>query len=79
MQSAGMVRTSFVATICLALTSLTCLGQAPAKTSELILNQTLEQEITQGQIHEYQVTLKVGEFIQVRVEQRSIDVVLSIL
>jgi len=78
MQSARIVTTGFVLIICLALTSLTCLGQAPAKTPELIFTKPLEREITRGQTHEYQVTLKDGEFMQVRVEQKGIDIVLSI-
>jgi len=53
-------------------------GQQPSQVPELSLNQSLERELTKGQTHEYQVTLTAGEFMQVRAEQKGIDVVLSI-
>ena len=53
-------------------------GQVTSQTPELKLNEPLERQLSSGQTHEYQVALKVGEFMQVRVEQKGIDVALSI-
>jgi WD40 repeat protein len=53
-------------------------GQGVSQTPELKLNQPLERELVSGETDKYQVTLEAGEFLQVHVEQRGIDVVLSI-
>lgn len=41
--------------------------------------QTLEREMTGAETHSYQVDLKDNEFLQVRVEQKGIDIVLKLL
>jgi WD40 repeat protein/uncharacterized caspase-like protein len=52
------------------LTSAQQTKQAPP----LKLNETLERELAGSEVHEYLVTLKANEFVQVRVEQKGIDV-----
>jgi len=54
------------------------IAQTAVTRPELKLNEVVERELSKGQMHEYQVTLKAGEFMQVRVEQKGVDVVLSI-
>jgi FOG: WD40 repeat len=53
-------------------------AQVTKQVSELKLNETLERELTGQEPHEYQVTLKANEFVQVRVEQKGIDVDLKL-
>lgn len=42
-------------------------------------NQSIEREIAGGLTHRYKVELKEGEFLQVRLEQKGIDVVVKLL
>lgn len=42
-------------------------------------NKPIERELMAGQVHSYQVTLTVGQYLQVNVEQRGIDVVIKLL
>ncbi len=58
--------------------SVLVFGQVMSQTQGVKLNEPLERELESGQTHEYRLTLKAREFIQVRVEQKGIDVVLSI-
>ena len=57
-------------------------GQQPkepdGRTQTLELNQPIEREIASGNTHTYTVTLKAGEFMQVQVEQKGVDIVLSL-
>jgi CHAT domain-containing protein/Tfp pilus assembly protein PilF len=46
---------------------------------ELPPNQTLEREMTGAETHRYKVNVQKGEFFQVRVEQKGVDVILVIL
>jgi CHAT domain-containing protein/Tfp pilus assembly protein PilF len=54
-------------------------GQSPNELQLLQPNQAGERELAGGQTHRYKVELKEGEFIQVRVEQIGIDVVVRLL
>jgi len=58
--------------------TMMAIAQTAVTRPELKLNEVVERELSKGQTHEYQVTLKAGEFMQVRVEQKGVDVVLSI-
>lgn len=62
-------------TVCLL--SAVASGQAPGREPALHLNQPVERELSREQVHTYPVALRAGEFMQVRVEQKGIDVVLS--
>ena len=42
-------------------------------------NQTIEREMTGAETHRYQFDLQAGEFFQVRVEQKGVDVALKLL
>jgi WD40 repeat protein len=53
-------------------------GQAANAPPRLLLDQALERRLARSETHGYQVTLKAGEFMQVRVEQKGVDVALSI-
>ncbi len=44
---------------------------------ELQPNQTIEREMTGKETHRYKFDLKSGEFFQVRVEQKGVDVLLG--
>ena len=46
---------------------------------ELKPNQTIEREMTGKETHRYKFDLKAGEFFQVRVEQKGVDVLLRLL
>ena len=46
---------------------------------ELKPNQTIEREMTGAETHRYKFDLKAGEFFQVRVEQKGVDVLLRLL
>ncbi len=75
----SQTKSKFVsAVLCLATVATASFGQTPGQTQSLKLNEPLERELASGQTHEYQVTLKAGEFMQVRAGQKGIDVVLSI-
>lgn len=56
------------------------LGQTAneSQSRELPLNQTLEREMTGAEKHRYRFDLKVSEFFQVRVEQKGVDVALTL-
>jgi len=53
-------------------------GQTPSEPQTLTLDQAREREISGTEIHAYRVDLQKNEFFQVRVEQKGIDVALSI-
>jgi len=64
----------------IALTAFVVSGQTP-KSDEirsLSPNQTIEAELLIGQKHRYRVTLAVNEFLQARVEQKGIDVIVEL-
>ena len=46
---------------------------------QLSPNQTIEREMTGAETHRYQFDLQAGEFFQVRVEQKGVDVALKLL
>lgn len=50
-----------------------------AEIRELQPNQTIEREMTGKETHRYKFDLKSGEFFQVRVEQKGVDVLLRLL
>jgi tetratricopeptide (TPR) repeat protein len=52
------------------------MGQEPKSIQPLGPNQSLEREMSGKETHRYKVNLQRGEFFQVRVEQKGIDVVL---
>jgi CHAT domain-containing protein/Tfp pilus assembly protein PilF len=65
----------------LRLAAVTVSGQTqqPNDTRELPPNQTLEREIKGTESHRYVFDLQAGEFFQVRVEQKGVDVALKLL
>ncbi|MCU1267895.1 MAG: (Myosin heavy-chain) kinase [Acidobacteria bacterium] len=70
--------------ICLLSQSLPILAaQAPSAQSKhepatlLTLGQSTERELAGDGLHEYQLKLAAGEFVQVRVEQKGIDVLIT--
>ncbi len=64
----------------IALTAFVAFGQTPKgnKVQTLLANQVVKAELSGGQPHRYQITLANGEFLQVRVEQKGIDVVVKL-
>ncbi len=46
--------------------------------SPLLPNQTIEREMTGAQTHRYKFDVQAGEFFQVRVEQKGVDVALKL-
>ncbi len=54
-------------------------SQATETTSRLELGTPIEREISGRQQHTYEIALKAGEYAEVIVEQRGIDVVVSVL
>lgn len=54
-------------------------AQSPKQVPQLKLNETLERELAGSEVHEYPITLKADEFVQMRVEQKGIDVALTLL
>ena len=58
--------------------AISVFGQAINTIQVLLPNQTIERGLGGGEIHRYQVTLGADEFLQIRVEQKGIDVVLKI-
>ena len=51
-------------------------AQAPQK---LLSGEIIAREIAGGQSHTYQITLTAGQFIRVVVEQRGIDLTLTLV
>ena len=63
----------------IALMAFAALGQTQTSDiRELLPNQPLERELAGGQTHVYRVALKANEFLQVRVEQKGVDVVVRL-
>lgn len=61
------------------LLSIASFGQTHTnEESKLKLNQTIERELAGRQSHAYPVSLKANELLQVRVEQKGIDVVVKV-
>ena len=54
-------------------------AQTPDEPQPLSPNQTLEREITGAATHRYQFDLQANEFLQVRVEQKGVDVALKLV
>jgi len=61
------------------MTALAAAAQTPGAPQPLPAAQTLDREMTGAQTHRYRLSLKKGEFLQVRVEQKGIDVTLRLL
>jgi len=58
-----------------------CLRPGPALADEptpLAPGQVLEREMAAGETHRYSIELRAGEYLQVLVEQRNVDVVLTL-
>lgn len=66
-----------LAALCLFAASVAA-GQSAVPRTELRLNEPLEGRIVDGQTHEYTVTLKANDFTQLRLEQRGVEVALSV-
>ncbi len=47
---------------------------SPTPAVELKLNEPIERELSKGQTHEYQITLKAGEFMNIQIEEKGIVV-----
>jgi len=60
--------------------SFAVFGQTPnAQEAQLLrANQTIERELSGGQTHSYRISLKANEFLQVKVEQKGVDVVVRL-
>jgi WD40 repeat protein len=61
-----------------ATTALIVGAQASSQTPELSLNAPVAREISSGQTHGYVVTLQEGEFMQVRLDAKDINVSMSL-
>lgn len=72
------IRTVLTVYLLSALATVSASAQASGREPALHLNQPVERELSREEVHTYPVTLRAGEFMQVRVEQKGIDVVLSI-
>src|SRR5262245_55851318 len=53
-------------------------GQSMQTTTPLVLNQPIECEIAAGATHSYTLTLDSGQYAHLVVDQRGVDVVVSI-
>lgn len=64
----------------IALTAFSAPGQTQKTENPSLLasNQTVERELSAGQSHIYRVSLKTDEFLQVRAEQKGVDVVVKL-
>lgn len=64
----------------IALTTFVTFGQTPKgnEARALLPNQTIETELLSGQTHRYKITLAANEFLQVRVEQKGVDVIVKL-
>ncbi|MEJ7744017.1 MAG: hypothetical protein WKF73_16655 [Nocardioidaceae bacterium] len=60
------------------LSAISVFGQTINTTQVLLPNQTIERGLSGGGTHRFQVTVGAEEFLQVRAEQKGIDVVLKI-
>src|SRR5882672_2777223 len=58
--------------------SLTAFGQTRNELRPLVPGQPVEREIPGGETHSYQINLAAGQFMRVVVEQRGIDVKLTL-
>lgn len=66
------------AALCIAVAATMVFGHATSQTQKLRLSEPVNRELANGQTHEYQIALKAGEFMQARVEQKGVDVLLSL-
>ncbi len=71
-----MYRLQIIFLFCVSATSV--FGQAINTIQVLLPNQTIERGLGGGETHRYQVTLGADEFLQVRAEQKGIDIELKI-
>ena len=64
----------------IALTTFVAFGQTPKgnEAPALLPNQTIETELSGEQTHCYKITLTANEFLQMRVEQKGVDVVVKL-
>lgn len=71
-----LVRLSVNIVLLITLAALSVWGQSKNQgdAQELPQNQPVERELTGGQTHIYRVNLAVNEFLQVRVEQKGVDI-----
>jgi CHAT domain-containing protein/Flp pilus assembly protein TadD len=71
----------FCAPLFVMLLALTVFGQAPRQTEvrELPPAQTLERELSGGESHRYKFASPKDEFLEVKVEQKGIDVVVRLI
>jgi CHAT domain-containing protein/Tfp pilus assembly protein PilF len=76
-----IVRDAAHVMLLLTLSALTATAQVSPRTgaSELLPAQTIERELAGAETHHYKVDLKADEFFQVRVEQKGVDVGLTLL
>jgi CHAT domain-containing protein/tetratricopeptide (TPR) repeat protein len=65
--------------LCLGLVYLLTVSSGIAQTTQLAVGQPLERELAGGQSHAYQLTLEGGQFFRGIVEQKGIDVAVSIV
>ena len=57
---------------------LSAIGQTPNQANRLSLNQPIERQIKGGETQTFQFKIKKGEYARVEVEQKNIDVVVSL-
>src|SRR5438552_17813399 len=69
--------TKYISLLSLAL-GLFIFGQANQEVRSLVPGQPLEREMAGGQTHTYQIRLTAGQFLRVVVEQKGIDVALTL-
>ena len=61
------------------LLTITVFGQSINTIRVLLSQQTVERGLAGGEVHQYQITLAADEYLQVRVEQKGVDVVLRLV
>src|SRR4030095_7534991 len=59
--------------------SLTGFAQTKDVIRQLEPGQTVERELTGGESHTYQITLQAGQFLRIVLEQKGIDVVVTLI
>ncbi len=78
LQTQNHLRGLSLIALCLVVTATSISAQTRKPTRPLKLNQTIERQLSGKEVHEYVVKVKVGEFVQLRVEQKGIDLAIKL-
>src|SRR5262245_47641581 len=80
MKSMKMVFGSLASAVLLTICSfISARSQGANSSAALEPDKAIERELASGERHDYRITLSAGEFARIVVEQRGIDVTVSVL